>query len=170
MKKISIIMFAVAISSFSVYGQDSTNQKKKVKPTVNKDLNQNFDSSNKEIRIDYPFNNKANLENSQSVWSAVETFPQFKGGQEKLAKFIYSNLIYPKEMKDNNLQGRVTVQFIVESDGSLSYIRLGKPFGNGADEEALRVIKLSPKWFPGLQGGKPVRVLMTIPIDFKLSK
>jgi hypothetical protein len=108
MKKISIIMFAVAISSFSVYGQDSTNQKKKVNPTVNKDLNQNFDNSNKEIRIDYPFNNnKANLENSQSVWSAVETFPQFKGGQEKLAKFIYSNLIYPKEMKDNNLQGSV---------------------------------------------------------------
>ena len=121
------------------------------------------------VTIDQPVNNNPSPVNPQSVWISVEQYPQFKGGLNNFNKFVSNNLIYPKEMKDNNIAGRVLVQFVVDIDGTLTNIRLKAPFGySEADEEALRVVRLSPKWLPGLQGGKPVKCLYVVPIFFKL--
>ncbi len=75
-------------------------------------------------------------------------------------------MVYPAEAKKYNIQGRVIVSFIIEKDGSLTNIKVMRGLGYGFDEEAVRVLKLSPKWNPGLQCGVPVRVMYTFPIVF----
>lgn len=72
---------------------------------------------------------------------------------------------------ENNIQGKVFLSFVVEKNGELTDIQLaGKKLGGGTDEEAIRVLKASPKWTPGIQNGKPVRVKYNIPISFTLSQ
>ena len=78
------------------------------------------------------------------------------------------NLKYPTEAKRNKIQGRVYISFIVEADGSLSEPKVLRGIGSGCDEEAVRVMKLSPNWIPGVQNGKKVRVNYTVPIFFSL--
>jgi len=91
-------------------------------------------------------------------------FPIPPGGENKFKAFIYKNLDQDKALKP----GRVNVTFIVEEDGSLSNIQtVGRHFDEGANKEAIRVMKLSPKWIPGMQNGKPVAVKYTVPIIFK---
>jgi hypothetical protein len=92
-----------------------------------------------------------------------EVPPEFPGGYEKLTAFINKNLNQSKSSKP----GRVNVTFVVEKDGTLSdIIAIGRIFDQNATDEAIRVMKLSPKWIPGKQNGKPVRVQYTVPIVF----
>ena len=98
------------------------------------------------------------------------SYPAFPGGADGFGKFIGSNIKYPAEAKKNNVQGKVTVSFIVERDGSLSEIKVVKGIGSGCDEEAIRVMKLSPKWEPGIHNVEAVPVLLTLPITFSLGK
>ena len=100
----------------------------------------------------------------------VETLPSFPGGERKLFEFIGKNVVYPKEAIDAGVEGQVFVEFFVEKDGSITVGKVLKGIGYGCDEEALRVIGLMPKWEPGSQRGKRVRVRHTLPINFKLSK
>lgn len=102
------------------------------------------------------------------VYTFVEEMPRYPKGQDELLRFISSNVIYPAEAKKNGVQGKVMIGFIVEKDGSLSNIRVIKGVDNQLDEEAVRVTKLMGKWIPGKQGGKPVRVGMVLPFQFKL--
>ena len=108
--------------------------------------------------------------NNKQVYSAVEKYPTFPGGSTEFGKFLAANVKYPKAAREANIQGRVIASFIVEEDGSLSDIKIMRGIGYGADEEAERVLKLSPKWNPGTQDGKPVRTAYSVPISFELAE
>ena len=77
---------------------------------------------------------------------------------------------YPAVARENNVQGRVILTFVVERDGSLTDIKVSRGIGDGCDEEAVRVLKASPHWKPGIQNGRPVRVQYSVPIVFALSE
>ena len=96
--------------------------------------------------------------------------PSFRGGNQKLLEFLGSNLVYPQEAKEAGVEGKVFVEFYIEKDGTVCDAKVLRGIGYGCDEEALRVIGLMPKWYPGKQRGKAVRVRYTLPINFKLSK
>jgi len=98
----------------------------------------------------------------------VETRPSFPGGEQKLFEFIGNNLKYPQQAKSARVEGQVFVEFYVEKDGSITVGKVLHGIGYGCDEEALRVIGLMPKWEPGTQRGKRVRVRHTLPITFVL--
>ena len=102
------------------------------------------------------------------VYEIVEQMPEFPNGQETLMQYIAEQVKYPAEAKKAGAQGRVFVGFIVEPDGSLSDFKVLRGIGFGCDEEALRVVKSMPKWQPGMQRGKAVRVKYLVPVNFKL--
>jgi len=104
------------------------------------------------------------------IFGIVETMPMFRGGEQKLFEFIGNNVVYPQEAIDAGIEGRVFVEFYIERDGTVCDARVLRGIGYGCDEEALRVVGLMPKWYPGKQRGKTVRVRYTLPINFKLSK
>jgi periplasmic protein TonB len=105
---------------------------------------------------------------SDEVFKAVEINPEYPGGEAAFGKFLQKNIHYPTIAKENNIQGKVYVQFIVERDGSLTDIKVLREPGSGTGDEALRVLKMSPHWRAGIQNGKPVRVQYTIPVNFTL--
>lgn len=98
----------------------------------------------------------------------VDQMPLFPGGPEALDRYLIKNCIYPKICRDLGITGVVLVQFVVEKDGSVSDVKVLVPVYPDLDNEAIRVIKNSPKWIPGKQIGKPVRVYYQIPIRFTL--
>lgn len=103
-----------------------------------------------------------------TVYQIVDEMPKFPGGEQAMFKFISENVKYPQEAKDKNISGRVFVNFVVEKDGSVDEVKVLRSIGGGCDEEAVRVVKSMPKWTPGKQKGKPVRVSYIIPFVFKL--
>ena len=103
-----------------------------------------------------------------TVYQIAEEMPEFPGGVEALMDFVGKNVKYPEEAKEKEISGRVFVSFVIEKDGSVSNVKVLRGIGGGCDEEAIRVIKAMPKWTPGKQKGKPVRVNYQIPINFKL--
>lgn len=105
---------------------------------------------------------------NNKVFTEVEQAPGYPGGVDKFFKFLQQNIKYPAEARNKKIQGKVFVSFIVEKDGSLSNIKVVRDPGAGCGAEALRVMKLSPKWNPGIQNGKKVRVQYTLPIAFTL--
>jgi TonB family protein len=105
---------------------------------------------------------------SNEVFTVVETMPAYPGGQEAMSKFIMENIKYPEEAKKKNIQGTVFVTYIVETDGSVSNVKVLRGIGGGCDEEGVRVVSLMPKWIPGTQRGTPVKVQFNLPISFKL--
>ena len=104
----------------------------------------------------------------QEIFQIVEEMPSFPGGEGKLMEYVAKNIKYPQIARETGIQGRVFVGFVVEPDGSISNVKLLRGIGGGCDEEAMRVIKSLPKWKPGKQRGKPVRVSYQIPVLFKL--
>lgn len=111
------------------------------------------------------------LENTlveESVFDAVEQMPEFPGGRDQLNKYYESNLRYPEVAIENGIQGRVIVQFIVNTDGSISDATVIRSVDPACDEEALRVINSMPHWTPGQTNGKNVRVRYTLPVTFRL--
>lgn len=103
-----------------------------------------------------------------NVYDCVEQMPSFPGGTQKLKEFIEENLRYPKELEESCAQGRVIVRFIVERNGKLSNVKVVKSVHPVLDKEALRIVKLLPRWIPGRQNGITVRVKCYIPIIFRL--
>ncbi len=99
----------------------------------------------------------------------VEDMPEFPGGQEALLKYLSSHIKYPSICRENNIQGRVVLQFIVNKDGSIVDVEVIKPVHPQLDKEAVRVVEGMPKWKPGSQRGKPVRVKYTLPVNFRLN-
>ena len=110
------------------------------------------------------------IEDGELFGCIVETMPSFRGGEQKLFEFLGNNLVYPKKAKEAGIEGQVFVEFYIERDGTVCDAKVLRGIGYGCDEEALRVIGLMPKWYPGKQRGKAVRVRYTLPINFKLSK
>jgi len=109
-----------------------------------------------------------NLEQGDNhVYTMVDVKPEFPGGQEMFFKYIAKNFVIPAESPSSV---KVLVSFIVEKDGSLTNIKLLRDSGYGTGKEAVRVIKSSPKWKPGFQNGKAVRVEYSVPISVVNSK
>lgn len=104
----------------------------------------------------------------EEIFTAVEQNPEFPGGQSEMYKFINSQIKYPAAAQRANVSGRVFVKFVVEKDGSIGNVEVLKGIGFGCDEEAIRVIKQMPKWNPGRQNGKNVRVYFTMPVFYQL--
>ncbi|MDB5018903.1 MAG: Energy transducer TonB [Pedobacter sp.] len=101
---------------------------------------------------------------------SIETPPGFPGGIEKFYAYVGKSIKYPPMAAENNIQGKVFLSFVVEKNGELTDIHVDRKLGGGTDEEAVRVLKASPRWTPGIQNGKPVRVKYNIPISFTLSQ
>ena len=112
--------------------------------------------------------NKERNYEDEEIFQIVEEMPQFLGGEEKLMEYVAKNITYPLIARETGIQGRVFIGFVVEPDGSISNVRLLRGIGGGCDEEAVRVIKSMPRWEPGKNQGKTVRVSYQIPIFFKL--
>ena len=104
----------------------------------------------------------------EEIFIVVEDDPEFPGGMDSLYAFIERNLVYPQLAKDNKIEGKVYVSFTVETDGSISNVKVLRDIGGGCGAEAMRVVMKMPKWKPGKQRGKPVRVQFNLPIEFKL--
>lgn len=102
------------------------------------------------------------------IYDIVEVAPEFKGGKAKMYEYLSTNVMYPAEAIDANIQGKVYVQFIVTNKGKIIDAEIVKGFHELLDKEALRVIKQMPKWVAGKQKGKKVNVRYIIPINFKI--
>jgi TonB family protein len=98
----------------------------------------------------------------------VELAPEFQGGQTALGRYLGSKLRYPAGARQNKIQGKVYIGFIVEKNGSLANFKVLRGIGGGCDEEAIRVLRSSPAWRPGMASGKPVRTSYVLPITFQL--
>lgn len=109
-------------------------------------------------------------EEEEEIFTVVETQPQFPGGEDSLYNFIYSNLRYPQSAMRYKLEGRVFITFVVEKDGSITNVRILRDIGGGCGQEAKRVVEMMPKWIPGKQNGKTVRVQYNLPVTFKLNE
>ena len=104
----------------------------------------------------------------QTIFEVVENMPDFPGGQAALMQYLAKNIKYPTIAQENGTQGRVIVQFVVNKDGSIVDAKVVRSVDPYLDKEALRVINTMPKWKPGMQRGKPVRVKFTVPVMFRL--
>lgn len=100
------------------------------------------------------------------IFQVVEKMPSFNGNMNKWLK---DNLKYPILAQENGISGRVFVAFVVEKDGSITDVKVARSVDPSLDKEAVRVVKAMPKWNPGQQRNKPVRVAFTVPINFTLS-
>ncbi len=103
-----------------------------------------------------------------TIFTVVESMPEFKGGMAKLYSYLGNNIKYPVMAKESGIQGKVYVTFVVERDGSITDVKVLRGIGGGCDEEAIRVVASMPRWTPGKQRGKPVRVQYNLPVRFTL--
>ena len=128
------------------------------------------DDKNEEIIIAAPVEAPVEEEEEEEVvFVVVETMPEFPGGQQALFKYLSDNVKYPVIAQENGIQGRVICQFVVNKDGAIVDVEVVRSGGDPSlDKEAVRVIKSMPKWKPGKQRGKAVRVKYTVPVNFKL--
>lgn len=109
------------------------------------------------------------IEKEEEIFQVVENQPEFPGGMAALMEYLKKNMKYPTICQEQGIQGRVIVQFVVNSDGSIVDPQVVKPVNPYLDKEALRVVSTMPKWKPGEQRGKKVRVRFTLPVTFRLS-
>jgi protein TonB len=109
-----------------------------------------------------------NTTDTKKVYDVAEQMPSYPGGQSAMMSFLSKNLVYPEAAQKRGAQGRVTVSFVVETDGSLTGFKVARSADPDLDREALRVVKMMPRWQPGKKGGKAVRVKYTVPITFKI--
>lgn len=132
------------------------------------DLDIKFD-----VAIDAPIEEFVEIEEPEpeekdEIIIFAEQQPSFPGGINAFYEYVGKNLEYPRQAIKQGREGKVFVQFVVNKDGSLTDIQVIKGIGDHCDAEAIRVLKTAPRWSPGKQRGKPVRVRMVIPITFKL--
>lgn len=109
-------------------------------------------------------------DNDETIYQtvAVEQKPQYPGGVQELYKYLRDNIVYPEYAAQNDVQGKVILQFAVMKDGSISNITVIRPVDPDLNKEAIRVVSAMPKWIPGKQNGKPVNVYFMLPVIFKL--
>jgi len=105
--------------------------------------------------------------NPEEVLSYAEVMPEFPGGMPEMVKYLLENMIYPEEMKENGIEGRIFVQFVVTKTGSVENVTIARGI-DGLNREAIRLVKQMPNWKPGINNGKEVNVKMIIPIRFSL--
>jgi len=105
---------------------------------------------------------------NQKVFDTVEQMPEYPGGMQAMIEFLQTNMKYPEDAAKQKVEGRVMVQFVVETDGSVSDVHVAKQVFPSLDAEAIRVVQAMPKWTPGKEKGKVVRVKYNLPIVFRM--
>jgi protein TonB len=138
--------------------QDEIKQNETGSEDVQGDVTTTFEEPVKEVAVEDP----------NKVFLVVEQPPEFEGGLEAMYKFISKNMKYPASARRMNIEGSVFVGFVVDADGKISETSIIKGISADCDKEALRVVQMMPKWRPGKQSGRPVRVKFVLPIKFKL--
>lgn len=122
-----------------------------------------------EIKIGVSENKKEDDKDDKIYSMAyVEQKPLFPGGDAEMMKWLGSNINYPPQAAEEGVSGKVTVQFVVEKDGSISGVKVVRGKHPALDAEAVRVVKKMPKWTPGRNNGAPVRVTYMLPVTFRL--
>lgn len=106
-------------------------------------------------------------QNNQKVYEHPEVMPEYPGGMSAMVEFLSKNVKYPKDAAKQKVEGRVLVWFVVETDGSLTDVKVAKKVFPSLDAEAVRMVKTMPKWTPGKHNDQPVRVRFALPIVFK---
>jgi len=117
---------------------------------------------------DIVFDEPVEEEVAEEIFTIVEDQPAPKGGMAAFYEYVGKKLKYPAQARRMGIEGKVFVEFVVDKDGTITDVKAIKGIGAGCDEEAIRVIQSSPKWNPGKQRGRPVKVRMILPITFKL--
>ena len=128
----------------------------------------NTEDDKEEVVIAAPVEAPEEEEEEEVIFVVVETMPEFPGGQQALFKYLSENVKYPVIAQENGIQGRVICQFVVNKDGSIVDAQVARGVDPYLDKEALRVVGQMPKWKPGEQRGKEVRVKYTLPVMFRL--
>lgn len=134
----------------------------------------NFDQGTDDLNIVREHKNEVIVEEKKpvveetKVFTSVEQMPQFPGGEAELLKWISTHIKYPAIAMENNVQGKVVVQFVVTRDGSIGEVKIARGKDPDLDKEAMRVVKTLPKFIPGKMNGQAVNVWYTLPINFKL--
>lgn len=113
------------------------------------------------------FSQETTKDSNLKTWDQVEVKPEFPGGMMGFYKFVGNSFEIPQEATKNRVLGKVYVKFIIEKDGSLSNYEILEDLGYGIGDEAIRILKLSPKWTPGTINNKPVRVMHSLPITIQ---
>lgn len=135
------------------------------------DINMEDDQSKAQVQTyTPPPPPKEREEEEEEIFVVVENQPEFPGGQAAMMKFLSENIKYPVIAQENGIQGRVICNFVVERDGSITDVQVVRGVDPSLDKEAVRVIQSMPKWKPGMQRGKPVRVRFTLPVVFRLQQ
>jgi len=162
-----VLIFILAGTARPVKAQDQSAQKDQQQKEQQMKDQQMKEKTLKEQQYKDQQADSGNAEDK--IFEKVEQVPEYPGGNQALYTFLAQNITYPMKAKDKKVTGTVYVNFVIEKDGSVSHVKVLKGIGSGCDEEAVRVVKLLPKWKPGLDQGKKVRVSFTIPIKFQLS-
>ncbi len=136
------------------------------------ELDEELDIQDTEIDENTEIEFDVSLEEEESddaaVFFIVEEMPEFPGGDGELRKYIAQSVKYPVIAQENGIQGRVYVQFVVGTDGGVTQVKVARGVDPNLDKEAIRVVQSMPKWKPGKQRGKSVKVSYTVPINFVL--
>lgn len=103
------------------------------------------------------------------VYRVVQVMPEYPGGKDSLTAYIQTHLKYPRSAKENRIEGTVVTEFTIETDGTVSDIKVKKAVSPKLDDEAVRLVKTLPAFKPGSQQGKAVRVIYSVPVVFKIS-
>ena len=111
----------------------------------------------------------APIDTAEKILLVVETMPVFPGGLDSLMSFLKNNTIYPDSARNAGIEGKVYVAFVVNKEGWVQDVRVIRGVSPLLNEEAIRVVKLMPRWSPGYQEGKAVNVQYTLPMNFKLT-
>jgi TonB family protein len=155
-----VLMFVFDMSLFMTDGNENTDNEDNV-------ATKGIEEELIEITKD---SGSENADPGKLTFMLVEKMPEYPGGENELYRYLATNIQYPAEAKKKGIQGRVFVTFIIEQDGRVTDVRILRGIGGGCDEEALRVVRAMPRWRPGVQKGKPVRVQYNLPISFKLTR
>jgi periplasmic protein TonB len=149
--------------------RDTIVPEKEIKPPVDVPKENDDTSQTDSIGPGGGVNDGTGTGEATGLATVIDVYPRFPGGDEARLIFLKRSVRYPKAAMLSGTQGVVVVVFIIEPDGSLSNVKIEKSVGAGCDEEALRVVKLMPRWEPGKRQGRAVRVMVRMPIVFRIA-
>lgn len=168
----SAVKMSSAAKSDSVAAMPANAERNKadvVKEKKETPSSQKVETVKEKPKVEKKKEEKKEEKGNNEVYTVVDEMPKFPGGDSGLYSFISSNLNYPAMAIENNVQGRVIVQFVVKKDGSIGDVTVKRSVDRDLDREAVRVCKKLPKFIPGKLNGQPVSVMYTLPITFRFS-
>lgn len=149
--------------------EDTSNEVIEVKSAPVSTEEEDTEAELDRIKAELEENMKKYMEEApDKIYDKVQVMPEYPGGTIEMMRFISRNLEYPKSAQESGTQGKVVMQFVVGADGSVSNVQVIRSVDPLLDKEAVRIISAMPRWKPGTEGGKPVRVKYTVPINFRL--